>query len=265
MNCQEALDLLYDIIDKEASEIDTQEVQRHLDHCEDCFKRFQLHGSLQALLSEKLKATTDITAIERLKGNVLAKLDAIDAQRDSTNTKKIPFKLPTVALAAAASLILLVGAAFFASSLYQHYTEYIPIERAHWVASDNIDSFKDNATTENVIAAVSRNFGLTMTPAHSGLTLVGAAPKEIKGMKVSQFVYSDGEHSVSVFIIPASKMTFSDDLMETQKEINGNSTYDHNCRGCRLVYTKNGGAIIVTASTDHHFELTEFNPISQVI
>ena len=32
MNCQEALDLLYDIIDKEASEIDTQEVKRHLDH-----------------------------------------------------------------------------------------------------------------------------------------------------------------------------------------------------------------------------------------
>ena len=35
MKCQEALDLLYEIIDKEASEIDTQAVKRHLDYCQD--------------------------------------------------------------------------------------------------------------------------------------------------------------------------------------------------------------------------------------
>jgi len=42
MNCQEALSLLYDVIDKEASQIDIKEVQKHLDCCQDCLKRFQV-------------------------------------------------------------------------------------------------------------------------------------------------------------------------------------------------------------------------------
>ena len=84
-------------------------------------------------------------------------------------------------------------------------------------------------------------------------------------MQVSQFFYSNSEYSVSIFVIPASEISFSDDLIKTKIVIEGNCFYDHNCRGCRLLYTKNGDAVIITASTDRHYELTEFNPVISVI
>jgi len=261
MNCQEALDLLYEIIDKEASEIDTQAVKRHLDHCQDCFGRYQLHDAVQSLLKEKLKVETDIPAIERMRGNILSKLDEIDAERESGAPKSVPFRMPAVALAAVAALVLLVGTGFFADGLYQHYTAYIPIERAHWAASENADVFKDSDKTARIITAVSKDFGLTISPGHNGLKLVGGTSREIRGMQVSQFFYSNGEYSASVFVIPASQISFSDDLIKTKITIDGNCFYDHNCRGCRLLYTKNGDAVIITASTDRNYELTKFNPI----
>jgi len=265
MNCQEALDLLYDIIDKEASEIDTQEVKRHLDHCRDCFKKFQLHGAIQSSLTEKLKADTDIYTIERLKGNILSKLDEIDSQREVAGSISVPFRIPAIALAAAAALVLLVGTGFFANNLYQHYTDYIPIERAHWAANENVDSFRDSEKTASVMALVSTDFGLTMAPAQGGLKLVGGTSREIRGMQVSQFFYTNGEYSVSVFVIPASEISFSDDLIETKIVLEGNCFYDHNCRGCRLLFTKNGDAVIITASTDRNYELTKFNPVIRAI
>lgn len=265
MNCQEALDLLYEIIDKEASEIDSQEVKRHLDHCHDCFGRYQLHGAIQSLIVEKLKVDADISVIERMRGNILNKLDEIDSEREFGGSKTVPFRIPAVVLAAAAALLLLVGTGFFASGLYQHYTEYIPIERAHWAANENVDIFRDSDKTASIMTAVSRDFGLTMSPAHNGLKLVGGTSREIRGRQVSQFYYSNGEYSASVFVIPASEISFSDDLIETKITIEGNCFYDHNCRGCRLLYTKNGDAVIITASTDRDYELTAFNPVVRVI
>ena len=265
MNCQEALDLLYDIIDKEASEIDAQEVKRHLDHCQDCFRQYQLQGSVQSLLTEKLKSNTDFQTIERLKGNILSKLDEIDSLRQTAGLKSVPFRIPAIALAAAAALVLLVGTGFFASSLYRHYTEYIPIERAHWAANEDVDSFRDSEKTASAMALVSSTFGLTMTPGQGDLKLVGGKSREIKGMQVYQFYYRNADFSASVFVIPASEISFSDDLIQTRIVIDGNCYYDHNCRGCRLLYTKNGDAVIITASTNHDYELTEFNPVIRAI
>ena len=221
--------------------------------------------AIQSLIVEKLKVDADISTIERMRGNILSKLDEIDSRRQAAGSKSVPFRIPAVALAAAAALVLLVGTGFFANSLYQHYTEYIPIERAHWAANENVDSFKDSEKTASIMTAVSKDFGLTLSPDHNGLKLIGGTSREIRGMQVSQFYYSNADFSASVFVIPASEISFSDDLIQTRIVIDGNCFYDHNCRGCRLLFTKNGDAVIITASTDREYKLTEFNPVIRAI
>ena len=55
MECQDALDLLHEIIDKEASDIDTAQVKEHLEKCRDCFKKFKVEESVQAFWMKRSK------------------------------------------------------------------------------------------------------------------------------------------------------------------------------------------------------------------
>ncbi|RKX23560.1 MAG: hypothetical protein DRP45_10300 [Candidatus Zixiibacteriota bacterium] len=80
MNCQEALSLLYDIIDKEASEIDVAQVQEHLNRCRDCAGIYKIEESISRLIQEKLKHKEPTPCFDVLKSNVLQQLDDIDAE-----------------------------------------------------------------------------------------------------------------------------------------------------------------------------------------
>ncbi|HEX2897138.1 MAG TPA: zf-HC2 domain-containing protein [candidate division Zixibacteria bacterium] len=259
MNCQEALNLLYDVIDKEASQIDVAEVQKHLDHCQDCLKKFQVEESLQAIVKERLKAASDIPKIDQLKSKVLAKLEEIDSTLRSSSRKSLPFKLPAVALAIAASGVLLLGAAYWGKGLYDHYTEYIPIERAHWSAADNIDAFADSNNTQLAMAELNKQ-GFTILDTINGLSLVGGRMEEMKDFQVPHFLYSNGLLSISLFAFPKDAMELADDLLETRITIDGNCYLDHNCRGCRLVYHSERESMFITATVDHSFDLLSFNP-----
>ncbi len=265
MNCQEALKLLYEIVDKEASQIDTLEVQKHLDHCQDCLKKFQIEESLQALVKEKLKAVSDLPRIDHLKAKVLLQLEQLDCAQIETSQRSFPFKTPVVALAAAASVILLIGASFWGKGLYDHYTEYIPLERVHWAAADDIKGVSDQNGTQAALAGVGGDFNLTFLNDLKGLSLVGARIEEIKGQKVPHFVYNNGDQTVSVFVFASDKLTLPDDLLKTRVDVDGRCYFDHNCRGCRLVYHKEGNAMIITATTDHTFDLLDFNPATGAI
>ena len=265
MNCQEALNLLYEIIDKEASQIDAKEVQKHLDCCPDCLKKFQIEESLQALVKEKLKAASDIPKIDHLKSKILFQLGQIDVTITHSRPMSVPFRIPAVALAAAAAVIIFIGAAFWGKGLYDHYTEYIPLERAHWAAADDINSFANHQSTQVVLADLGGDFKLTFQDNLKGFSLVGARTEEIKGQMVPHFVYKNGSQTVSTFVFPYDKYVLPEDLLKTRVEINGECHFDHNCRGCRLVFYKAGDAMIITATTDHAFDLLDFNPAAGII
>ncbi len=265
MNCQEALNLLYDVIDKEASQIDANEVQKHLDQCQDCLKKFQIEESLQALVKEKLKAALDIPKIDHLKAKVLFQLGQMDASFSQSRLQYVPFRFPAVALAAAASIIVFIGAAFWGKGLYDHYRQYIPIERAHWSAANDTNEFSDQNNTQLALAGVGSDFGVGLLNILGNLSMVGGKSQKIDGIDVPHFVYQNGDKIVSAFVFPADKFTIPDDLAETRVDIDGQCRLSHNCRGCWLVFFKAGNAIIVTATTDREFDLLAFNPISGAI
>ena len=75
MNCQEALNLLYDIIDKEASEIDTEQVQEHLSRCRHCSEIYRVEKSVNALLRAKMQTSSPEKCVDALKSRVLGELD----------------------------------------------------------------------------------------------------------------------------------------------------------------------------------------------
>lgn len=80
MNCQEALSLLYDIIDREASEIDTRQVEEHLARCRDCSGVYKIERSIAKLIQERLSNTEPTPQFAKLRATVLRQLDEIDTE-----------------------------------------------------------------------------------------------------------------------------------------------------------------------------------------
>lgn len=264
MNCQDALDLLYDIIDREASEIDAQQVREHLESCRDCFEVYRLEQSVQDLINEKIRNTPDKPKTEELKAKIISRLDEID--RENPNKRETSFfRLTTRTLVAAASLVILIGASFLIAAFYRHDDAYVPLERAHWAVMENTGTYQNGQTTLAVLSAIRENHQFDISNEVMDFSLLGGNTHEIMGAQMSHLVYGNDKRMVSVFLVPSGEFEISSDL-ENSKIVRGDITFfDHNCRGCRLVYHKAGSLIVITASTDRDVDLLEFVPELSVI
>lgn len=257
MNCQEALDLLYDIIDKEASEIDTRQVQEHLSHCHDCFEKYKIEGAVHDFITAKLNADTSSPRLEVLRGRIIARLDTIDQEKEG-NRGKPPFWNTTFTLAIAAFVVVTVGAAYLVAGLFAHNDLYMPLEKAHTSVIDN-----NSLTEADLNAAMSEATGelhYQVSSQMGNFALVGGRVEEVKGTEMAHFVYREGDKVVSVFLAPASKLEIPENLRKTMVHRNGFDLFDHNCRGCRLVYHRDGNVLVVTATTDRTTDLLDFLP-----
>ncbi len=78
MNCEEAIRLLYDIIDREASSLDSEMVRTHLEKCGDCGDVYKIEKAIQEFISLKLKATEPSPKLDTLKTRILKSLDDVD-------------------------------------------------------------------------------------------------------------------------------------------------------------------------------------------
>lgn len=268
MNCQEALNLLYDIIDKEASEIDIKQVEEHLNHCHDCSGIYRLEHSVNELIRERLKFQGATPRLDTLKSKVLSELDAIDcADRPPDQTKKKQFETnPRPAfrlgrtLAVAASVIVVLGAFFVGKNIFSDHAAFLPLEEAHWLAAENLDSHRNDAVTAATLAGVQQALSYDLVDRVNSFTLVGGHAETVEGIPLVHFVYHNEHRIVSVFVIDASLVTLPDDLIETLVTRNGVQFYDHNCRGCRLVYHRAGNALVVTATSQRDVDLLDFVP-----
>jgi hypothetical protein len=268
MNCQEALNLLYDIIDKEASEIDIRQVEEHLRHCHDCSGIYRVERSVNELIRERL-AHQDVTPrLDSLRTKILSELDAIDCEAGASEPPKkklsespapTGFGLGRI-MAIAASVIVIVGAFIVGKTIFNDHQAYLPFEEAHWVAAENLDPYRDAAITTTALAATRQALAYDLVDQVGSFVLVGGHAESVDDVPVTHFVYHNETRVVSVFVIDAGLLTLPDDLLETLVVRNGIEFYDHNCRGCRLVYHRVGDALIVTATTEHDIELLDFVP-----
>lgn len=264
MNCQEALDLLYDIIDKEASDVDADEVRNHLDKCRHCLKLYELETAVDDFLRQKLAASDDIAeSLDTLKSDIQARLDAVDCGQDSGSSRS--FRFLTIAMTSAAALVLLVGAAFIGSDLVRHYSVYYPYERVHFAAAKSENPVSLYGSPINFIAAVENDLGYQMSGQVGEFTLIEGGNRTIDGVSISHFVYTKNGSTVSVFIASAADLDIPSDLNDRRVLRNSLEFFDHNCRGCRVVFHRSGKSVIVTASYDREVDLLDFVPGRSII
>ncbi len=259
MNCQEALDLLYDIIDKEASEIDVREVEKHLNECRDCMRKYRLVESMQSLICEKLKKDESASKIDQLKSKILNSLDQIDSGPPAKENPR-PFRLSATILVVAASLIIVLGAMYWGNTLSDHQELYIPLERAHWAVMNGESSLADNSATQQALSFASAEYSYDLDPTVGEFRLVGGTSETVDGVEMVHFLYTNDGSAVSVFVAPVTNFAIPFDDKVEEKIRHDRSFFDHNCRGCRLVFHRDGESVIITATTDRTVELLDFLP-----
>ncbi len=258
MNCQEALSLLYDIIDKESSEINAKEVKDHLDKCKHCFEVYRMEQSIQDFIDEKLADDQSPVKLDHLKSKILHNLDEVDSCSTNESSNSF-FKIPSVVIAAAATIVILLGAAYFTNSFSTHNAQFIPLEQSHLAAVKNATS-SENSDLLSLINSAFQNYGYEIDNTISNFELVSGHYEEILDAKMVHFIYRDNGHMVSVFLASEDEFGIPPELLNKGVVHNDIKLFDHNCKGCRLVYQKQGSTIIVTASTDKNVNLLEFTP-----
>ena len=261
MNCQEALTLLYDIIDKEASEIDAAEVRAHLDKCEDCLQKYNLATKVNALIDERLKSAKATCCTESIRRKLINQIDEID--RESGNpvvrTRRFPFGNSTMVIAIAAAIVIAIGGFYVSGTLVDHHKVFKPLEQAHWDSAGQVNLITADiqATTEAFLLASAEQYKPNAT--YGDFSMIGAKVEDLLGEKMGHFVYEHGTTIVSVFVAPAS-FEIPSQLESRAVMVGGIKMFDHNCRGCRLVYHRTKNAVVIVATTEKSVDLLSFDP-----
>jgi len=265
MNCQEALSLLYEIIDKEASQINASQVEDHLSHCRHCSEIYRVEKSIHELILERLKHDQPTPRVEALKKSVLGELDAIDSKLRARGEVGAPAKGASFFrfgryLAIAAALAVVVGGIYFGRNLADHSEVFVPLEQAHWTAVDSLDNYRNNSVTVAAMNAMDRNFDYRVEPEVGSFVMVGGKGEDIGGVRIAHFVYHNADKVVSTFLADAHLVAVPEELLDDAVVRDGVTFYDHNCRGCRLVYHQVGKIMVITATRDRDVDLLEFIP-----
>jgi anti-sigma factor (TIGR02949 family) len=266
MTCQEALSLLYDVIDKEASQIDAEQVEAHLSQCRHCSEIYKVEQSVNELVREKLSHNEATPRLASLQSKVLDQLDQIDCEspaagetKAASSVKSSFFKTGRL-LALAAAIVIVLGAAFYGNQVIDEHARYMPLEQAHTGCLGDLSVYNNAETTSALLTSVNAEVAYDITSAVHGFELIGGHMETIDGVEMAHFVYGNAERVISAFVVPAKEFEIPGELLGTQVVHNGVTFFDHNCRGCRLVYHQIGEAVIITATTEREVQLYDFLP-----
>ncbi len=254
MNCQEALSLLYDIIDDEASEIDHAQVEEHLKSCCNCSGIFKVEESWQRYLSERLEedGAVESEALGRLRGRVREELSRQDASGAPGAGTRITGTIYRT-VAAAAVVVLVIAATYVGAGYYEHYRDFHHLELAHQQSVDHPDQFADPENTRSAVAFAEDSTSLSVLASSGDLKMVGGIVTEINHVQVSHFVYRDASVTVSLFVCREADMAVPDGTIADQR---GHQT--HECPGCNLCYGACGKARLVAAESTGQVDLGQF-------
>ncbi|MCB2231534.1 zf-HC2 domain-containing protein [bacterium] len=269
MNCQEALSLLYDIIDKEASEVDTRQVKEHLEKCGHCSEIYRVEQQVNAFLKAKCTDSNPEERLDTLKTQVIKLLDREDGGGTdplaSGGDRK--YGAPPITgltftryIAAAAALVIVVWGAFLAADLFRHHDEHFGIERIHLAANEQPAEFATVESTGRAFELCARSMHFAPTESVDGFRLLGARDIQIDGVPAVHLLYENGKSGISVFVMRKDQFNIPPSLKAQPTTLGGHTFYDHNCRGCRLIYREVGDLIVITASECREVDLPSFIP-----
>ncbi len=257
MNCKEALAKLYEITDKEASEIDEKEVREHLEHCKDCMSRFEFEKIFKAFIAEKapIKAKTD-----KLREDILKRCEEVEkvsSRRPGNN-----LRFGAVLVAAAASLVICIFASLALADYYRHQTFVVPFEKTH--LNDN-GFIKENQPLIGQLMAVRKylnndlHLSLDMEPRQ--FRLIGAGFDEVRGERFAHIRYIKGPDHISLFI--CNKDIKLPDF-EKLSYLNSIDYWMHVCAHCQVLYWMCGPHMVIAVSDNPGIDMTPLIPVVKI-
>jgi anti-sigma factor RsiW len=219
-NCQIIDPLVTPYVDGQLAEADRQAVDQHLRVCPPCRSRVTAERAVHTLIAERRDALSAPCASQALRAKCREHARAESAvaasrlRRDALGGafSAAAWRARMAPLAAAASLVLIVGAAF----LYQLTVASNRVMAAE-LAADHLKCFAVNGVLRThqdapaVESAMLSSFGWQMRvpprAREAGLELVGARPCLYGEGKVAHIMYRHGEEPVSLFMLPRATRT----------------------------------------------------------
>lgn len=259
MTCEEALRLLYEVIDKEASEIDVKRVEEHLHHCKDCMSRYQFEEMFKAFVVDKASAKSKS---DQLKTSILRSIEV--SQRHPRRAQGGRFRFGLVFVAAAVALVFCIVAAFSAAKFYRHKVYVYPFEKMHMDSSaGNIGasalSISDVVTARNYLA---NDMHYHFNGGVANFGLVGAGIREMFGHKFVHLKYLTGEDYISLFIGRADEIK----LPDFEKAIaSGTEYFKRVCRECQVIYWIKNNTVTIAVTENKNIDLSVLVPSKESI
>jgi len=254
MTCEEALRLLYEVIDKEASEYDVKRVEEHLHDCKDCMSRYQFEEMFKAFVVDKASAKLKS---DHLKSNILKSIEVSKSHRRRSNGG--PFRFGLVLAASVVALVLCIVAAFSVAEFYRHKTQVYPFEKSHFDGA----VARVDATAIPISKLVSaRNFlsndmHYEFNSDIAGFQLIGAEIEKVLGHPFVHLRYLTGTDQVSLFIGSSESGALPD---FEQAVISGVEYFKHVCRQCQVIYWIENGTISIAVTENKNVDLTPLIP-----
>lgn len=231
MNCRQALEKLYDIIDNESGDVDSQDFEKHLKNCRHCMEKYEFERLFKTFVVDKGK--DHATSID-LKQNILNKMDDIDAAGE-VGSSPSPFRWSKVSLASAASLVICLLGAYFLSGFYQFQTELEPFVEAHLAVQAEGLSYRG----DDPLAYLMDKTGIDLqcTDQEVLRSIVAVSIVTIMGVEFGQLeMMYEGNRSMSIFVTASKDYQLPSQPLEM---INGREYVVHSCDKCNLVgFTK---------------------------
>jgi len=245
MTCQEALRLLYEVIDKEASQIDSEKVKEHLNNCRDCLARYEFEQMFRTFVVNK--ASTRAKS-EQLKHRILAHIND-HGERPTRFFNKYKRRI----FAAAAILVIFIAVGLSAAQYYRHQIFVYPFEKSHldeiFTGDPTPVNAEDIADVKNFLT---ENMRLSLSEDIPGYKLVHSGYDEIVGKKFVHLQFLNGQSRISLFIGNPADIK----LPGFEKvNLSGIEYFRHICAGCQVIYWKKGNSIAIAVSEDKTVQL----------
>lgn len=246
MNCKDALRLLYDVIDKEADQLDTVEVEKHLQHCRHCMAKYEFERMFRTFVTEKGHNVADNS---HLKNQILRKLDAIDAAGEVGDPNR-PFRRYALVWATAAAIVLVAATAFWTHSVEQRRAQLTPFIEAHYAHPVTAQqTFSPGAGPFDFLY---QHTGIRLAPTESCPVerLRSVTIDTVAGTVFGRLAFiCDNGQPVTMFVARADSFQLPTEPIAT---IDGGEWLAHSCReGNMIGRTKDGLVFIVAGSSEH--------------
>ncbi len=240
MNCRQALEKLYDIIDNESGDVDSQDVEKHLKMCRHCMAHYEFERIFKTFVVDKGE---DQVASDDLKKNILGKLDEIDAAGE-VGSSRFPFSWSRVTIASAASLVVCLLGAYFLSGFYQFQTEVAPFMEAHLAVETEGQSYQGR----DPLLYLKDKTGIELNCSDPKIleSIVAVSVDTIMGIQFGHIeLICEGQRPLSIFVTASGDYQIPSRQHET---INGRDYMVHSCDKCNLIGLTKGKYSMVSIS-----------------